>query len=117
MPQPPTITPTGITTAPSSDQPADDQISAAAGTGERGTYQELAVNDAVADATADRRTVNRRERRERGAITAEYAIAIVSACALGGVLISIVRSPGMQNAFKTIINYALKLAGVEGVHL
>jgi Protein of unknown function (DUF4244) len=62
--------------------------------------------------------VNRRQARaQRGAITAEYAIIIVGACAIGGVLVSILRSPGMQNALKAIINYGLKIAGVEGVHL
>lgn len=62
--------------------------------------------------------INRSQTRaERGAITAEYAIIIVGACAIGGVLVSILRSPAMQNALKTIINYGLKIAGVEGVHL
>jgi hypothetical protein len=42
---------------------------------------------------------------------------IVGACAIGGVLVSLLRSPAMQNALKAIINYGLKLAGVEGVHL
>lgn len=59
----------------------------------------------------------RRARAQLGAITAEYAIIIVGACAIGGVLVSLLRSPGMQNALKAIINYGLKLAGVEGVHL
>ena len=54
---------------------------------------------------------------ERGAVTAEYAIMIVGACAIGGVLVALLRSPAMQNALKSIINYGLKLAGVEGVHL
>lgn len=60
---------------------------------------------------------SRRRRTQRGAITAEYAIMIVGACALGGVLVALLRSPAMQNALKSIINYGLKLAGVEGVHL
>ncbi|MFG1906508.1 DUF4244 domain-containing protein [Kribbella sp. NPDC048928] len=59
----------------------------------------------------------RRARTQLGAITAEYAIMIVGACAIGGVLVSLLRSPAMQNALKAIINYGLKLAGVEGVHL
>jgi len=63
-------------------------------------------------------TATRRQRKtQRGAITAEYAIMIVGACALGGVLVALLRSPAMQNALKAIINYGLKLAGVEGVHL
>ncbi|WP_202868334.1 DUF4244 domain-containing protein [Kribbella sindirgiensis] len=62
--------------------------------------------------------INRlRHRAERGAVTAEYAIMIVGACAIGGVLVALLRSPAMQNALKSIINYGLKLAGVEGVHL
>lgn len=59
----------------------------------------------------------RRPRAQLGAITAEYAIIIVGACAIGGVLVALLRSPAMQNALKAIINYGLKLAGVEGVHL
>ncbi|TDO59688.1 uncharacterized protein DUF4244 [Kribbella sp. VKM Ac-2571] len=64
------------------------------------------------------RGINRlRNRPERGAVTAEYAIMIVGACAIGGVLVALLRSPAMQNALKAIINYGLKIAGVEGVHL
>ncbi|WP_410789003.1 DUF4244 domain-containing protein [Kribbella sp. C-35] len=58
-----------------------------------------------------------RHRAERGAVTAEYAIMIVGACAIGGVLVALLRSPAMQNALKAIINYGLKIAGVEGVHI
>jgi hypothetical protein len=58
-----------------------------------------------------------RNRAERGAVTAEYAIMIVGACAIGGVLVALLRSPAMQNALKAIINYGLKIAGVEGVHI
>ncbi|WP_130387031.1 DUF4244 domain-containing protein [Kribbella sp. VKM Ac-2569] len=62
--------------------------------------------------------INRlRNRAERGAVTAEYAIMIVGACAIGGVLVALLRSPAMQNALKAIINYGLKIAGVEGVHI
>lgn len=64
-----------------------------------------------------KRITRRRARTQLGAITAEYAIMIVGACAIGGVLVSLLRSPAMQNALKAIINYGLKLAGVEGVHL
>ena len=62
-------------------------------------------------------TTHPKRRTQQGAVTAEYAIMIVAACALGGVLVAILRSPAMQTALKTIINYALKTAGVEGVHL
>lgn len=58
-----------------------------------------------------------RARTERGAATAEYAVTIVAACGLGGILVALLKSPVMQNALKALINYALKLAGVEGVHL
>jgi hypothetical protein len=58
-----------------------------------------------------------RARAERGAITAEYAILIVGACGLGGVLVALLRSPAMQGVLNAIINYGLKIAGVEGVHL
>ncbi|MBB5981364.1 DUF4244 domain-containing protein [Kribbella solani] len=58
-----------------------------------------------------------RLRTERGAATAEYAVTIVAACTIGGALVVLLRSPAMTNALKSIINYALKIAGVEGVHL
>ena len=58
-----------------------------------------------------------RTRTERGAATAEYAVTIVAACGLGGILVALLKSPVMQNALKALINYALKIAGVEGVHL
>lgn len=58
-----------------------------------------------------------RARTERGAATAEYAITIVGACAIGGVLVSLLKSSGMLNALKSIINYGLQMAGVEGVQL
>jgi hypothetical protein len=54
---------------------------------------------------------------ERGAATAEYAVSIVAACSIGGILIALFRSPAMQAALKALINYALKAAGVEGIHL
>ena len=58
-----------------------------------------------------------RARTERGAATAEYAVSIVAACGLGGVLVSLLKSEVMRNALKALINYALTLAGVEGVQL
>ena len=58
-----------------------------------------------------------RTRTERGAATAEYAVTIVAACGLGGILVALLKSPLMQNALKALINYALKIAGVDGVHL
>lgn len=62
-------------------------------------------------------TAHLKRRTQQGAVTAEYAVIIVGACALGGVLVALLRSPAMQTALKSIINYALKIAGVEGVHL
>jgi hypothetical protein len=32
-------------------------------------------------------------------------------------MVALLRSPAMQAALKAIINFALKIAGVEGVHL
>ncbi|MEV8376844.1 DUF4244 domain-containing protein [Kribbella sp. NPDC056861] len=58
-----------------------------------------------------------RPRGERGAATAEYAVSIVAACGLGGILIALLKSPAVQTALKAIINYALKAAGVDGVQL
>jgi hypothetical protein len=58
-----------------------------------------------------------RTRTERGAATAEYAVTIVAACGLAGILVALLKSPVMLNALKALINYALKVAGVEGVHL
>ncbi|GAA1688290.1 hypothetical protein GCM10009745_36510 [Kribbella yunnanensis] len=54
---------------------------------------------------------------QRGAATAEYAVTIVAACGLGGILVSLLKSDVMLNALKALINYALKLAGVEGLEL
>ncbi|GAA0570919.1 DUF4244 domain-containing protein [Kribbella sandramycini] len=58
-----------------------------------------------------------RRRSERGAATAEYAVSIVAACGLGGILVALLKSEVMMNALKALINYALKLAGVEGIQL
>ena len=54
---------------------------------------------------------------ERGAATAEYAVSVVAACGFGGILVALLKSDVMMNALKALINYALKLAGVEGVQL
>ncbi|MET9269633.1 DUF4244 domain-containing protein [Kribbella sp. NPDC003557] len=58
-----------------------------------------------------------RPRGEHGAITAEYAVLIVGVCGFGGVMVALLRSPAMQGALKAIINFGLKIAGVEGVHM
>ena len=59
----------------------------------------------------------RRPRTQRGAATAEYAISVVAACGFGGILVALLKSDVMMNALKALINYALQLAGVEGVQL
>lgn len=63
--------------------------------------------------------VRRRARtlNERGAATAEYAVATVAACGFAGVLIALLKSSAVQALLKAIINYALKAAGMDGVHL
>jgi len=58
-----------------------------------------------------------RTRSERGAATAEYAVSVVAACGFGGILVALLKSDLMMNALKALINYALKIAGVEGVQL
>ncbi|GAB2630119.1 DUF4244 domain-containing protein [Kribbella swartbergensis] len=58
-----------------------------------------------------------RNRSERGAATAEYAVSVVAVCGLGGILVALLKSDAMMNALKALINYALQLAGVEGVQL
>ena len=58
-----------------------------------------------------------RTRSERGAATAEYAVSVVAACGFGGILVALLKSDVMMNALKALINYALKIAGVEGVQL
>lgn len=58
-----------------------------------------------------------RSRTQRGAATAEYAVSVVAACGFGGILVALLKSDVMLNALKALINYALKLAGVEGVQL
>ncbi|MEU8226088.1 DUF4244 domain-containing protein [Kribbella sp. NPDC048915] len=54
---------------------------------------------------------------DRGAITAEYAVIIVGACGFGGILVALLRSSGMSEMLKKLINYGLSLAGVEGVQI
>ena len=58
-----------------------------------------------------------RTRSQRGAATAEYAVSVVAACGFGGILVALLKSDVMLNALKALINYALQLAGVEGVQL
>jgi hypothetical protein len=58
-----------------------------------------------------------RKRTHRGAATAEYAVTIVAACGLGGILIALFKSPAIMTLLKAIINYALKAAGVDGVQI
>ena len=58
-----------------------------------------------------------RTRSERGAATAEYAVSVVAACGFGGILVALLKSDVMMNALKALINYALTLAGVDGVQL
>jgi len=54
---------------------------------------------------------------ERGAATAEYAIATVAACGFGGILIALLQSDAVQALLKAIINFALRAAGLDGVKL
>ncbi|MGW1347481.1 DUF4244 domain-containing protein [Kribbella sp. NPDC002412] len=63
---------------------------------------------------AKRRTLRRSE---RGAATAEYAVSVVAVCGLGGILVALLKSDAMLNALKALINYALKIAGVDCVKL
>jgi hypothetical protein len=64
-------------------------------------------------------SIGRRRRRpsERGAATAEYAVATVAACGFGGILIALLQSGAMQTLLKAIINFALRSAGLDGVQL
>jgi hypothetical protein len=57
------------------------------------------------------------QRSERGAATAEYAVSMVAACGIGGILIALLKSDAMLTLLKAIINYALKAAGLEGVQI
>jgi hypothetical protein len=54
---------------------------------------------------------------ERGAATAEYAVTMVAACGIGGILIALLKSPAMLSLLKAIINFALKAAGLDGVQI
>ena len=54
-----------------------------------------------------------RARGERGAATAEYAIATVAACGLGGILIALLKSDAMQSLLQAIINAGLRAAGID----
>jgi hypothetical protein len=61
--------------------------------------------------------IRRRRRTERGAATAEYAVATVAACSFGGILIALLKSDAMMSVLKAIINWALQSAGIEGVQV
>ena len=58
-----------------------------------------------------------RNRSERGAATAEYAVSIVAACGFSGILIALLKSSAVMSLLKAIINYALKSAGLDGVQI
>ncbi|HEY3001736.1 MAG TPA: DUF4244 domain-containing protein [Kribbellaceae bacterium] len=58
-----------------------------------------------------------RRRDQRGAATAEYAVATVAACGFGGILVALLKSPAVQQLLKEIINFALRAAGMDGVQL
>lgn len=58
-----------------------------------------------------------RKRSERGAATAEYAVTMVAACGLSGILIALLKSDVILSLLKAIINFALKSAGLEGVQI
>jgi hypothetical protein len=63
--------------------------------------------------------VRRRARRldERGAATAEYAVATVAACGFAGILLALLKSEAVQELLKAIINAALRAAGLDGVQI
>jgi len=77
----------------------------------------MSHSSTIARRTTPGRLRRFRTRSERGAATAEYAVTIVAACGLGGILVTLLKSDVMLNALKSLINYALKLAGVEGLEL
>ena len=58
-----------------------------------------------------------RKRSERGAATAEYAVTVVAACGLSGILIALLKSEVMMSLLKAIINFAVKSAGLEGIEI
>ncbi len=58
-----------------------------------------------------------RRRDQRGAATAEYAVATVAACGFGGILVALLKSPAVLQLLKEIINFALRAAGMDGVQL
>ncbi|MGC4943690.1 DUF4244 domain-containing protein [Kribbella sp. DT2] len=66
---------------------------------------------------AQPRAFGLRRRTERGAATAEYAVATVAACSFGGILIALLKSDAMMSVLKAIINWALQSAGIEGVQV
>ena len=72
---------------------------------------------AVRNHLSTRTRTRARVRTQLGAATAEYAVSVVAACGFGGILVALLKSDVMMNALKALINYALKLAGVEGVQL
>jgi hypothetical protein len=58
-----------------------------------------------------------RKHSDRGAATAEYAVTMVAACGLSGILIALLKSEVMVSLLKAIINFALKAAGLDGVQI
>jgi uncharacterized membrane-anchored protein len=58
-----------------------------------------------------------RRHSDRGAATAEYAVTMVAACGLSGILIALLKSGAMVSLLKAIINFALKAAGLDGVQI
>jgi hypothetical protein len=61
--------------------------------------------------------IRRRRLDQRGAATAEYAVATVAACGFAGLLLALLKSPAVQALLKAIINFALRAAGLDGVQL
>ena len=49
---------------------------------------------------------------DAGMTTAEYAVGTVAACGFGGVLVTVLKDPAIQNMVKDVLLKALKLAGI-----
>ncbi len=49
---------------------------------------------------------------DAGMTTAEYAVGTVAACGFGGVLVEVIKDPGVQNAIKSLFLKALSFAGL-----
>jgi hypothetical protein len=82
---------------------------------------DLVVSDAVAeigtegsaglDPTAESAAVVESRRSQRGLVSAEWAVAIIAAIALAGVLLTVVTSAGVERALLAFVEHVISTFG------